>query len=91
MTSSPNPVSAAASGRGLTAGSAVATPCFMATSSAVLAAGVDPQPATAAVTQAAASSPSEVLVPCLMPLGRRPPPIGSARDITTAPGSVTLR
>ena len=36
MTSSPNPVSAAASGRGLTAGSTVATPRTMATSSAAL-------------------------------------------------------
>ena len=77
MTSSPNPVSAAASGRGSAAGSAVATPRTMAASTAVLAAGADPQPATAAATQAAASTPREVLTRCLMPLGRRLPALGS--------------
>jgi hypothetical protein len=45
----------------------------MAASTRAGAAGADPQPTTVAVAQAVASSPSEVLVRCLMPLGRPPP------------------
>src|ERR1700722_912016 len=84
-TARPNPVSAAASGWGLTAGSAVATPRTMTASTAGVAAGADPQPTTAAAVQAAASSRSEVPVRCLMPLGRPPLLIGSATFIPESP------
>src|SRR5215472_3212071 len=76
-TASPNAVSAAASGRGSTAGSMVATPRATGTGCAGRGAGALAQPAEVTATQAAASNPREVLTPYRMPLGRRAARTGS--------------